>query len=152
MQIEEMLAREAIRYTISLYNRAVDTKTHDELVNVFHEDATMEVLGGPSMQGRDKIVEGLKGGSKKRDAAGGQIFQRHNMTSSMIDMIDADNAKARHYIMVVTETGLDHAGMYDDHFRRVGDRWLILHRTARMEWARPESRFAKWLGPSQPAA
>ena len=146
MKIEEVAVREAIRYTIGKYNRAVDEGRYDALEEVFLETATMEVHQGPLLAGRSAIIAALKAGAEQRRAFEPGHFQRHNMTSSMIELVDGDNADALHYILVVTELGFDHCGTYHDRFERHGERWLIARRSARMEWARPDSRFVAWLG------
>jgi hypothetical protein len=48
--------------------------------------------------------------------------------------------------MVVTEIGFDHSGVYVDDFVKSGDRWLIAHRAANLEWVRPDSRFFSFPG------
>jgi hypothetical protein len=146
MNIDQVIAREAIRYTIGVYNKAVDSGTYEDLPNAFLEGATMNVQGNIVLDGLPAIIDALKAGAARRAAAEPGNFQRHNMTSSMIDLIDGETAVSRHYIMVVTELGFDHSGIYDDRFRRRGDRWFIEHRSACMEWARPDSRFVRWLG------
>lgn len=150
MTLEEMLAREAIRYTISVYNRAVDEGLSDKLAEAFVEDAVMNMPGGATLEGRDAIVTALNPGAGRSQGDRSKRFHRHNVTSSTIDMVDADHASSRHYVMVVTQIGLDHVGAYDDRFCRVGDRWLIEERTVHLEWVHPESRFVRWLGAAQP--
>ena len=150
MQIPEMLAREAIRYTIELYNRNSDTSDYDGHRDVFHPDAVMEVQDGPRLEGVDAIIAAMRAGAQQRRAYDPGHFQRHNITSTMIELVSGDSARATIYVMVVTERGLDHVGRYDDEYRRVGDRWLIWRRQARMEWADPGSRFVAWLGSARP--
>lgn len=152
MNSDEMLAREAIRKTAGLYTRAVDNRRYEELRDVFFEDATIAVHGGAELHGIESIIAAFEAGAGKRGAAAEGNFQRHNLTTSMIDMTDLEHATVIHYVLVVTELGFDHAGMYRDLFRRSGDRWLIAEREARMEWVRPDSRFATWLGHAAPAA
>lgn len=152
MTPDEMLAREGIRYTIELYNRNSDTADYDRHHDVFHPEAVMEVVGtgGGKLEGIDTIIAAMRAGAEKRGAFDPGNFQRHNITSVMIDLIDAERATARIYIIVITERGLDHAGGYDDEYRKVGDRWLIWRRRASMEWASPESRFNAWIKQAKP--
>ncbi|HET8612460.1 MAG TPA: nuclear transport factor 2 family protein [Sphingomonas sp.] len=150
MTIEEMLAREAIRWTIELYNRNADTADYDRHRDVFHPDAVMEVQGGGMLQGVDAIIAAMRAGAEKRRAYEPGNFQRHNITSIMIEPIEGDRARATVYLMVITEKGLDHTGRYDDEYCKVGDLWLIRRRFATMEWANPESRFVGWLGAAGP--
>jgi hypothetical protein len=146
MELAEMLAREAIRYTMALYTRNADSGDYPNHVNVFHPDAEMVVQGGRVLKGVDEIIATLTAGAAARQAGAPGNFQRHNLTTSMIELTGETTATARHYILVITELGLDHAGTYDDAFIAHGGRWLLLRRQATMEWARPDSRFVKWLG------
>jgi hypothetical protein len=152
MNADEMLAREAIRKTAALYTRAVDNRRYEELRHVFFADATIAVQGGAELRGIEQIIAAFEAGAEKRGAAAAGNFQRHNLTTSIIEHTGPEHAEAIHYVLVVTELGFDHAGMYRDRFRRSGDEWLIAEREARMEWVRPDSRFAAWLGQASPAA
>jgi hypothetical protein len=150
MTLDEMLAREAIRCTIASYVRNADTADYDRHVEVFHPEAKMIVQGGPTLEGRTVIIDAMKQGAVKRRAFDAGNFQRHNITTSMVEITGAGTAVATTYIMVVTELGFDHAGVYVDEFERQGDGWLIKVRRATMEWGRPDSRFVSWLGRPTP--
>lgn len=151
MTIDELLAREAIRKTICRYTRAVDNRRYDELREVFLPEGSIAVQGGARLDGVEAIIEAFGQGAIKRRAAEPGNFQRHNLTTSMIDVIGPDEATGAHYVIVVTELGFDHTGLYTDTYRRRGDEWLVHERNARMEWVRPGSRFASWLGAASPA-
>ena len=152
MTSDEALAREAIRKTVARYTRAVDNRRYEELRDVFLPEGSFAVQGGARLDGVEAIITAFRAGAVKRAAAEPGNFQRHNLTSSMIEITGPDEAQSIHYVMVVTELGFDHVGMYQDIFRRRGDEWLIHERTASMEWVRPDSRFAAWLGAAAPAA
>lgn len=145
MTIEEMLAREAIRYTVSIYNRAIDEGRYDELRRVFLPQAVLRLVGGGTFEGVEAIVAALKAGAAKREANAPGNFQRHHLGAAMIEMDGPDRAIGRHYITVITELGLDHAGSYNDVYRRQNDRWLVAERVAQIEWADDRSRFMRWL-------
>lgn len=150
MTSEDMLAREAIRYTIELYNRNTDTADYDRHAEVFHPEAEFVVRGLGTAQGLEQILAMLRPGAENRRAYDPANFQRHNLTSTMIELTGDGSANATIYVCVMTEIGFDHFGRYDDQFERVGDRWLIRRRHAAMEWTRPDSRFARWLGKAEP--
>ncbi|NWK97913.1 nuclear transport factor 2 family protein [Sphingobium lactosutens] len=150
MTPQEMLAREAIRYTLELYNRAADTAHYALHHQVFHPDALFEVQGKGELKGPDTIIAMLHPAAEQRGAFEKGNFQRHNLTTTMIEFAGPDSAQVVTYIIVVTELGIDHSGRYDDEFVRSGDRWLIMRRHATMEWARPDSRFTRWLGQATP--
>lgn len=150
MTPDEMLAREAIRYTIELYNTASDNAKYELHHQVFHPDAIFEVQGKGELKGPDAIIAMLLPAAERRGAFEPGNFQRHNLTTKMIEFTGPDTAKVVTYIIVVTELGIDHTGRYDDEFVRSGDRWLIMRRRASMEWSRPDSRFTRWLGAGKP--
>lgn len=141
MDAEMLAAREGVRYTVGIYNQAVDRGAYEDLAVVFAEDGEMVISNNTSFSGRQNIIYGLSAGAKRRGVGEPGNFQRHSLGNSMINVLDGYIAKSVHFIMVMTEIGLDHSGVYIDDFVKVGDRWLIKKRRANMEWARPESRF-----------
>jgi hypothetical protein len=68
-------------------------------------------------------------------------FIRHNLTTSEIELVGTDIARATTYFMVVTEIGLDHAGTYTDDLARIGGEWLFTHRRIALDWRSPDSVF-----------
>ena len=140
MDIAELIARESVRYTVSLYNSAADRRDYALLHEVFTEDARF-IIGNEKLEGRDKIIESSASRGLKRRAHEPGAFQRHLLGNSIINIMDENTARSVHYIMVMTELGLDHSGVYVDRFMRSGDRWLISERQANPEWKRPDSRL-----------
>jgi hypothetical protein len=141
MDLEMLLAREGIRYTVGIYNQAVDRGAYEDLAVVFSEDGEMIISNSLSFKGRQAIIDNLSEGAEKRGVGKPGNFQRHSLGNSIINVLDANNAKSIHYAMVTTERGFDHSGIYIDDFVKVGARWLIKTRRANMEWVGPESRF-----------
>ena len=140
---DELLAREAIRYTMACYHMAGDRARADDFVTVFTEDGILEA-GDTRHQGRKNIHRWMSGwgrtaedGPPRRRAG----FVRHNITTSQVDFTGPDTASARTYFVVYTDIGPDHSGYYVDTFRKVGDRWLIAHRKVRLDWRNPDSTF-----------
>jgi hypothetical protein len=148
MNIEEMLIREAIRYTISRYISAIDRGAYEELAEVFTPDGTMTFGGHASLVGHDRIMSSMRQGAERRGAFAPGNFQRHLLGHSMINIIDGRAARSVHYILVTSEVGIDHSGIYVDDFVKSGDRWLIARRKANLEWVSPTSRFASFPGPN----
>jgi hypothetical protein len=160
MTIEEAIARECIRDTMARYNMAGDRARVDEMAEVFAEDGVLETPGY-THRGREAIRGWMQGWRTatapaapakaetpaKADAAPRPAkFVRHNITTSQIDFTGPDTARARTYFVVFTQIGPDHSGYYADEFRKVGDRWLIAHRRAMMDWRAPESTFGMDVG------
>jgi SnoaL-like domain len=146
MKLDEMLAREAIRYTISRYNSAIDRSAYQELADVFTADGVMAFGGQARFEGREKIIATLTAGAERRGAFEAKNFQRHLLGNSIINVVNDETARSVHYIVVITELGVDHSGVYVDDFVRSKDRWLIAHRAANLEWVRPDSRFFSFPG------
>lgn len=139
--IEKTVARETIRDTVYRYCGMVDEGRYDELGLLMTPDAILTV-GDLRLQGLDAIGAALAAGALKRRASQPGHFQRHNITSSRIDVIGRDVATGFHYLMITSELGLDVSGTYDDRYRRCGDQWLIAERVARVDWMHADSRFS----------
>ena len=60
MELWELSAREAIRETVAAYAHYADSGRFDELVELFAESGTLEVVGQAPLHGRDVIHEFLK--------------------------------------------------------------------------------------------
>jgi hypothetical protein len=144
--MEEVAAREAIRATMALYVRNADSADYERHIEVFHPDAEMIIHAGKSLRGLEEIKAALKQGAVTRGAFDPGNFQRHHLTTCLIELNGDGTARATTYIIVFTELGLDHTGSYTDVFEKYGDRWLLKRRQATLEWARPDSRFVRWLG------
>jgi hypothetical protein len=150
MNIEEALARECIRDTMARYNMAGDRARVDEMAEVFTEDGVLET-SAYTHKGREAIRGWMTNWRKSTAGAAPAAtpaaapktanFVRHNITTSQIDFTGPDTAKARTYFVVFTQIGPDHSGYYVDEFRKVGDRWLISHRRAMMDWRDEKSTF-----------
>ena len=61
MQVEELLAREAIRATLARYNLSGDRGRLDELAACFAPDGVMEIDGEWTATGRAAIADKLRG-------------------------------------------------------------------------------------------
>jgi hypothetical protein len=157
MTLEELLAREAIRDTMAKYNAAGDRLKVDDYAACFAEDGIMEAQhANPDLafryEGREAIrawqarwLERTLAGEKVHEAS----FARHHLTTCNIDLTGPDTARARTYWIAWTDIGPDHAGLYLDSFRKVGDQWLIAHRLVREDWRSPHSLFGGAVGNSR---
>ncbi len=133
MTIEDILAREAIRYTLALYNNAGDRGAVDEMMRCFTQDAILE-FGNDRPQGVQAIRayyqaildSGLLGGAERRAA-------RHHVTTSRIEMDDAENAHGWSYFLLIRGDTILQTGIYIDQFRKVGDAWLLHKRRVKLE-------------------
>lgn len=149
MTVEEMLAREAIRYTISRYNSAVDRAAYDEFVDVFMPDGVMMFSDRKRLDGLDDIIATMSANAKARGAYEDSYFQRHLLGNPMINLLDDKTARVVTYLAAYTEFGLDHTGVYVDRFVKSGDRWLIAERVGHLEWGSRKTRHK--TAPAKPA-
>ena len=150
MDLEEALVREEIRSTIGRYISAVDRSAYHELVDVFTPDGVMAFGGLPPLEGRDAIISAMVLGAERRGALLPHNFSRHLLGHSIINVLGGATARSVHYIVVLSEIGLDHSGVYVDDFVRWEGRWLIARRAANLEWAHPNSRYGAPANASNP--
>lgn len=142
MDVEELLAREAIRDVIHRYNHAGDRGRLGELARCFAEAGVMDLEGVAPLEGRAAIEAHLAGVVDRLAAAAEHPLLRHHVSSVRIELTGPDSATAESYFLVFTEVGLDHWGRYRDHFSREGGEWRIAHRKVRVDGATPGSRMA----------
>ncbi len=148
MNVDELLAREAIRHTMTRYTMAGDRLRTDEFIAVFTEDAVLasEGVAAPDefrYQGRAAIREWISRWSRRSGAsqAPRATFVRHHLSTSLIELTGPDLAKARTYWVAYTDIGADHCGYYLDVFRKTDEGWLIAERKVRLDWRSPNSLF-----------
>lgn len=129
MEPWELVARESIRDLVARYNANGDSGRFDPMLELFAEDAILE-LPDRLCRGRREIralLEGVAsntgGGARARAA-----FIRHFTATHQIDLQGPDEATGRCYYAVLTDRGLDHWGRYRDTYRRVDGKWLFQHR------------------------
>ncbi len=149
MTLDELLARESIRQTMSSYTVAGDRLRTDDFAAVFTEDAVLESEGVPASdafryEGRLAVREWISRWSQSpqdTQRTHQATFVRHHLSTSHIELTGADTARARTYWTAYTDIGPDHCGYYLDTFRKVDSRWLIAHRRIRLDWRSLQSLF-----------
>jgi hypothetical protein len=137
MELWELVAREEIRECIAGYNAYGDSGRMAEMLDVFTDDAIMEIEG-VATRGRDAIAAVMKDAGRDfvayAKAAGtprGGPVLRHFTSTVTIRVVSETQAHASLYYFVLMHHGLDHWGRYDDDYRRVDGRWRI---SRRREW------------------
>ena len=134
----ELAAREQIRHTITAYAVAGDQGRLDDLAAQFTEDGVLEVRGRDTAHGRAEIIAMLSRHSdegRPDGAAAGPFFVRHFVTNILVTDIAPAGAHAVAYFAVFTASGPDRWGRYRDHLVPDGGRWLLHHRTVRVDSA-----------------
>jgi hypothetical protein len=148
VEIWELIARESIRDLVARYNAAGDSGRFDEMVELFWDDATMEISGpdGPDVRrGRDgirSIFTDVADRWKPDDISAGsdavrQHYMRHRVATLVIDVEDEHTARGYSYFEVVMPHGLDHWGRYFDRFEARDGVWKFAHRRVRGDASRP---------------
>ncbi len=137
----ELTAREAIRDLVPRYNSNGDTGRISHVLELFADDAVMEVPGDDGSprvyRGHDEIAT-IFTGARDRWAATNSTRQapgyiRHSVSTHQIDLIDEDHASWRAYFQVVMSHGLDHWGRYFDDYEQRHGRWLFTRRRVTTE-------------------
>ena len=127
MEHWEAIARECIRDLVARYNANGDSGRFDPMLELFAEDAEMELATG-TFRGRDAIRSIFTGAAERTGEGGAARFIRHCTSTHQIDLLDPDRARGRCYYFVLTDRGLDHWGRYVDEYRRIDGRWLFWRR------------------------
>ena len=141
MNVEELLARETIRHIMGKYSIAGDEYNVDDYLSCFLEDGVLEFDPFPGkghlrLDGEDAIrefISGFFGAMQSGQVTVPGDYMRHHLTTSRVDFVDNETAKARTYALYSTKNGVESSGIYHDVFKRSGDQWLISHRIWRVD-------------------
>jgi SnoaL-like domain len=122
-----MLAEFECRMVINRFAACLDTFDDGGVLALVTDDCLWR--GTPEAEGHVGIRARLAGRSR-------QMRTLHVVTGTVVEFDSEDRAKARTIVTVyrfdkpgVHPPGLPHTlGVYDDRFRRVGERWLIAER------------------------
>ena len=135
MEPWELNARESIRDLAARYNANGDAGRIDQVLELFAEDAVLEIAREQTCRGHDEIraffdsvVRGDGGRKKAR-------VLRHFTATHQIDLVDEGEARGRCYFAVLTEAGLDHWGRYKDLYRCIDGHWQFQERTVTLDGA-----------------
>jgi hypothetical protein len=137
---EQCLAREEIRALLAKYNICGDRADFAGLASVFAVDGVME-SDLVKANGREEIatkLASLMTASERRAKPQKMRFSRHNLTTSLIEFQSEATARGRTYFIVISDVGLDHAGVYIDEFVKINSEWKIRHRLIRIDYCAPQ--------------
>jgi SnoaL-like domain len=154
MTLDEFLAREAIRDTMAQYNMSGDRLKVDDFAACFTEDGIIQSERAPGdfifrYEGREAIRAWQSRWLNREpgaDTVHKASFVRHHLSTCKINITGPDTATARTYWSAWTDIGPDHAGVYLDDFRKVGDAWLIARRRVRKDWEAEGGLFKSAIG------
>jgi uncharacterized protein (TIGR02246 family) len=136
MEPWELVARESIRDLVARYNANGDSGRFDPMLELFAEDAVLEVPGSVQ-RGRAAIRAYFEQVAARTGAGGAAAFVRHFTATLQIDVASETEARGRCYYAVLTERGLDHWGRYLDEYRQLGGRWRFWRRKVTLDAAMP---------------
>jgi uncharacterized protein (TIGR02246 family) len=128
MDLEELIARESIRDLVARYNSNGDSGRLDQMMQLFAEDATMQVVGGDPHEGRAAIRRFFEGAVDGFADTTGPVVVRHSVTTHVIDVTGPDTATGRAYYTVFLAEGPDHWGRYIDEYKRIDGVWHFAKR------------------------
>ncbi|MBV9995856.1 MAG: nuclear transport factor 2 family protein [Caulobacteraceae bacterium] len=103
---QDAQALSEIRTLLAAYNVAGDRMRLEALAATFTPAGVLETPTAV-LRGREEIARGLAGGSRRDGPA--PTLVRHHLTTSHVELQEADQAEARTYFIVYTEIGPDHA-------------------------------------------
>ena len=123
---------EALQTLVNTYNMMGDRMRLDEMGALFGEDGVLETADWRAVG-----AEGVK--TQLGDDSGGggglgPLLVRHNLTTSLVDVVDAERATGRHYFLTITDVGPDNMGVYVDQYRKVRGEWRVAHRRVQIDW------------------
>jgi uncharacterized protein (TIGR02246 family) len=131
MDLDELMAREAIRDLVSRYNAGGDGGRFEEVIQLFAPDAVMEIPN-ETLNGRDEIAGMFRRTQQRVIAAapapGERQYVRHFTATLQIDVEGPDTARSRCYYQVIMAHGVDHWGRYIDRYRKVDGVWRFAQR------------------------
>jgi ketosteroid isomerase-like protein len=149
VEVWELIVRESVRDVIARYNAYGDSGQMKELLELFTEDAVMD-MDGDVTEGRQAISDAFIAAgrnfvafAKESGAPRDLPAVRHYTSTTVISVESPTEAKARSYFLTFVHKGPDHWGSYTDDFREVDGRWHIARRRVVVEGVIPDGMGAK---------
>jgi hypothetical protein len=139
VDVEELLAREAVRAMIAEYNGATDRGDLDGIAACFTADGTLQIGRAepiPRARIAQVLTETLATGPTGRPRP---AFVHHHVSSTRLTPISATEIRADSYFAVFTQIGPDHWGRYRDVHALEAGRWRIRTRRIVTDGSSPDS-------------
>lgn len=131
MEPWELGSRESIRDLIARYNTAGDAGRLEAMLELFCDDAVLEVDGREHC-GIDAIRATFAAAAQST-VDGHASYIRHFTATHEIEVEDPARARGRCYFQTLTERGLDHWGRYVDVYRCDQGSWRFARRRVVLE-------------------
>ncbi len=133
METDELIARASIAELVAAYNHLGDRGRIDEMIDLFCEDADLDVFG-ESFRGRAQIEGYYRGIVTGGTNLPRRRFVRHHVSNVTITVTSSCDAEGASYWMVIGEGGPESSGRYRDTYRRGRDgRWQFATRMVRAD-------------------
>jgi hypothetical protein len=145
VELWELEAREGVRDTLARYVIGTDSGRMEDFLALFPEDGVFVLPDGTSATGPAGIVAMLQEMNQayKPNEVWAPLYLRHNITTTLIDLVSPTEAKVEAYFVVSTDRGIDHWGRWIDELHKHEDgRWLFHRREVHTESAYPDSWYA----------
>jgi hypothetical protein len=132
--IEIAIARDQIRNLVATYNNTADRGRIDEFVEVFAPDGVLQI-SKQELAGRATIHAELSSIASGARPDVNLMGSRHQLTTTRIEMVDADNALGWVYFFVSRRGSIIEEGTYIDRYVRLPELgWRIGHRRVKMHY------------------
>ena len=130
--------REAIRELRARYSHSYDSRQLDAFVDLFTEDAVLQLGPLGLVQGREAIRAALSGPIATAD------FAVHFTSDELTEFTGADSARgtARFAVHYGRTPNIEGAGTYHDEYRHTRDGWRFVRRTIDFFYMGP--RTSEW--------
>ncbi len=136
---QHILALTEVRTLLDDLAAATDRGKLDEVAKLYTPEARL-ITATWKAEGREAIIENLTK-VKEMPSISTVSFVRHHLTTCQITLWGSDQADVRTYFQVITNRGLDHAGIYIDRVSQQSDgKWRVMSREVRVEY-RAETSF-----------
>jgi len=132
-----------------------DFGSPEEYADLFTADGTISINDGPAVvKGRDALIGMAKRDHEKYVAPTGpnganEFFMRHIVSNRMVKLTGEGTAEGSCYVITLINDGANGPvmlsfGRYADHYVKQGGKWLIAHRSIKLEFGNQE--LGKRLG------
>ena len=126
---EELAAREEIRELVARYNHHGDAGRIEALLDLFTDEAELEIREGPRYAGREQLSALFSNVTPPEpDSSSPPTRIWHHTSTLVIDIEDESHARGNCYFAVLTQQGLDHWGRYRDDYECVNGSWKFARR------------------------
>jgi len=137
MELWEIQARAQITALVIAYNACGDRGHFNELLDLFTPDATMDISDGHLYKGREEIKRIFTTTSDSLKSDGDPILLQHHTSLVHVIFENSHSATGQAYFSVMTGTGIDHWGRYNDSYLRKEDTWKFHSRQVQVDGQTP---------------